>query len=123
MDSKHPSFCSAVLLSGSHPHVKSFCQRSSTTDDSSLDAAVGDRVLQPMKWGLVPSWRKTETTKTSSSSPLLNNCRLEGILEKPSFRNAIEKRRRCVVLVDGYIDKIMIKLIETSLFIFCLFSS
>ena len=59
-----------------------------------------ERVLQPMKWGLVPSWRNAGQSK--SHSPLLNNCRLEGMLEKPSFRSAVEKRRRCVVVADGY---------------------
>ena len=63
-----------------------------------LEGDLGERVLQPMKWGLVPSWRKAEA---KSPTPLLNNCRLEGILEKPSFRSAVEKRRRCVVVADG----------------------
>lgn len=58
----------------------------------------GDRVLQCMKWGLVPNWHKGEP---SSFGTMLNNCRLDGITEKPSFRGALSKGQRCVVVVDG----------------------
>lgn len=58
----------------------------------------GDRVLQCMKWGLVPSWHKDDP---SSFGTMLNNCRLDGITEKPSFRGALSKGQRCVVVVDG----------------------
>ena len=61
-------------------------------------AGDGDRVLQCMKWGLVPSWHKGEP---SSFGTMLNNCRLDGITEKPSFRGALSKGQRCVVVVDG----------------------
>ena len=54
-----------------------------------------------MKWGLVPSWHKGEDAR--SFPTLLNNCRYDGMFEKPSFRNAISKRQRCVVLADGYV--------------------
>ena len=51
-----------------------------------------------MKWGLIPSWHKGNPR---SFPTLLNNCRYDGMFEKPSFRNAIAKKQRCVVLVDG----------------------
>ncbi|XP_064395099.1 abasic site processing protein HMCES-like isoform X2 [Halichondria panicea] len=54
-----------------------------------------------MKWGLVPSWYKGEPGKFST---LLNNCRHEGMLEKPSFRTAVQKKQRCVVLADGFYE-------------------
>ena len=95
------------MLSSKHQHLT---KKLSPTPDDSLPPqegegeGPGERVLQPMKWGLVPSWMGEQQRPSSSSPaprPLLNNCRLEGILEKPSFRNAVAKRRRCVVLADG----------------------
>ena len=103
--------CSPVLISGTHGHVKtaltttvaqadsdaSFTASFSAEGSNQLDSRVcNERVLQTMKWGLVPSWQKEPQTRT-----LLNNCRYEGMMEKASFRNAINKRQRCVVLVDG----------------------
>lgn len=93
-------FYSPVLLSSEHAHIRATCYH--TSPENQKPAArepgegVGDRVLQPMKWGLVPSWRRPDQKNT-----LLNNCRIEGITEKPSFRSAMERRRRCVVLADG----------------------
>lgn len=101
----HLGHFSPVILSSTHAHVVKSLSKPSQESSADplplfLEGDLGERVLQPMKWGLVPSWRKVEYTK-SSRSPLLNNCRLEGILEKPSFRGAVEKRRRCVVVADG----------------------
>ena len=94
-------YCRPVILSSSHPHISNSMETLDPDPRSSspLDP-LDERVLQPMKWGLVPSWRNAGQSK--SHSPLLNNCRLEGMLEKPSFRSAVEKRRRCVVVADGY---------------------
>ena len=66
----------------------------------------GDRVLQAMKWGLVPNWHKGP----QPFSTLLNNCRLDGITEKPSFRGALQKGQRCVVVVDGYVLLVFMRL-------------
>ena len=57
--------------------------------------------MEVMKWGLIPSWHKG--TDSRSFPTLLNNCRYDGMFDKPSFRNAITKRQRCVVLADGYV--------------------
>ena len=58
-------------------------------------------MLQVMQWGLVPSWHRGDSP--SSFGTILNNCRQETMFEKPSFRAAIDKGRRCVVVVDGYV--------------------
>ena len=58
-------------------------------------------MLQVMQWGLVPGWHRGDT---SSFGTVLNNCRCETLFEKPSFRSAVEKRRRCVVVADGYVS-------------------
>jgi putative SOS response-associated peptidase YedK len=58
----------------------------------------GKRELVPMRWGLIPSW-----VKDPREFALLINARIEGILDKPSFRNAI-RRRRCLVPADGFYE-------------------
>jgi putative SOS response-associated peptidase YedK len=49
-------------------------------------------------WGLVPSWAKEKAIGAR-----MINARSETLTEKPSFRNAF-KRRRCLVLADGYYE-------------------
>jgi putative SOS response-associated peptidase YedK len=56
------------------------------------------RRLALLYWGLVPSWAKDRGIGAK-----LNNARGETLREKPSFRNAY-KRRRCLVLADGYYE-------------------
>ena len=50
------------------------------------------------KWGLIPHWAKDETIGNK-----LINARGETIAEKPSFRDAAEKRR-CLVITDGFYE-------------------
>ena len=50
------------------------------------------------KWGLIPHWAKDE-----SNGNKLINARGETIAEKPSFRDAAEKRR-CLVITDGFYE-------------------
>ena len=57
-----------------------------------------ERELQAMKWGLVPSWHRGDP---SSFGYKMNNARIESITEKKSFKGALEKGRRCVVLAEG----------------------
>lgn len=58
----------------------------------------GRRVMQLMRWGLVPSWSKDETIGNR-----LINARAETVREKPSFRASF-KRRRCLVPATGYFE-------------------
>ncbi|KFA93667.1 SOS response-associated peptidase [Archangium violaceum] len=58
----------------------------------------GERMLDAYRWGLIPSWAK----EASIGSKLIN-ARGETVAEKPSFRSAL-KRRRCLVLVDGWFE-------------------
>jgi len=51
-----------------------------------------------LKWGLIPSW-----SKDSSIGNRMINARIETIFEKPSFKQAIIKRR-CCVIADGYYE-------------------
>lgn len=58
----------------------------------------GVRVLDRMRWGLIPSWAKESTI-----GDRLINARAETVAEKPSFRRAYS-RRRCIVPVDGFYE-------------------
>ncbi|MCP3099911.1 SOS response-associated peptidase [Myxococcus sp. K15C18031901] len=58
----------------------------------------GARMLDAFRWGLIPSW-----AKDASIGNKLINARGETVAEKPSFRSAL-KRRRCLVLVDGWFE-------------------
>ncbi|WP_408957433.1 SOS response-associated peptidase [Natrinema sp. 74] len=52
--------------------------------------------IQRLEWGLVPSWADDDTGG-------LINARAESVAEKPSFREAYE-RRRCLVPADGFYE-------------------
>lgn len=56
------------------------------------------RDVEMLRWGLVPHW-----AKDLSIGYRLINARSETLSEKPSFRNAFEKRR-CLVLADGFFE-------------------
>lgn len=58
----------------------------------------GTGEIRYLSWGLVPSW-----AKDPSIASKLINARAETLLEKPSFRNAL-KKRRCLVLTDGFYE-------------------
>ena len=48
----------------------------------------GERIAETMRWGLVPHW-----AKDPSLGAKLNNARSEGLADKPSFRQAVRRRR------------------------------
>ncbi len=54
--------------------------------------------LEKLHWGLVPSW-----AKDGSGASRLINARAETVAQKPSFRAAF-KRRRCLILADGFYE-------------------
>lgn len=57
----------------------------------------GQRELAAVEWGLVPEWKKERGDK-----PLIN-ARVETVIEKPSFRASM-KRKRCLVPFDGWYE-------------------
>jgi putative SOS response-associated peptidase YedK len=65
---------------------------------ASADAPEGPRELFVARWGLVPVWAKDLSVGVRAF-----NARSETVLEKPTFRSAV-KRRRCLVPVSGYYE-------------------
>ena len=61
-------------------------------------ASDGNREIEMMRWGLIPSWVKD----LKKQSPMIN-ARAETITEKPSFRSSF-KSRRCLVPADGFYE-------------------
>lgn len=70
----------------------------------------GGYTLQSMKWGFMAHWQKYD----AAGAPIIN-CRIENILEvfyfrslliskKPTFRSAIESRKRCVAVNEGFYE-------------------
>jgi len=57
----------------------------------------GVRVLELMRWGLVPHWARDK------KAPLMINARVESIDGKPMFRDALA-RKRCLVPADGFFE-------------------
>ncbi|XP_023973062.1 abasic site processing protein HMCES [Physeter macrocephalus] len=84
---KSPQSSSPVLLSRLHVEKGA---------DSS------ERIIAPMRWGLVPSWfKEADPSKLQFHT---SNCRSDTIMEKRSFKVPLGKGRRCVVLADGFYE-------------------
>jgi putative SOS response-associated peptidase YedK len=62
------------------------------------DTREGERVATLMRWGLLPHW-----AKDVSIGHKLNNARAESVFDKPSFRQAI-RRRRCLLPASGFYE-------------------
>jgi putative SOS response-associated peptidase YedK len=62
------------------------------------ETAPGERELASLRWGLVPHW-----TKDPANARLMINARSETAASKPSFRQALA-RRRCLVPASGFYE-------------------
>lgn len=58
----------------------------------------GRRTAQLVRWGLVPGWAKDPRELS-----LMINARIEGILDKPAFRDSM-RNMRCIVPASGYYE-------------------
>ena len=58
----------------------------------------GERILEPMHWGLVPSWAKEKKIGNH-----MINARAETVAEKPAFRHAF-RAQRCLIPADGFYE-------------------
>lgn len=95
-----------------HNHLKDMHNWTDVLKDWPIDAALSYNVspTQPVpvvinsgvitaRWGLVPTWEKTFTTKYPT-----HNARLETAKDKPSFRSAWKQSRTCLVPVAGFYE-------------------
>ncbi len=64
----------------------------------SLRREQGRLLTEPLFWGFTPAWAAPEAGEAGHA-----NARVEGIFEKPTFRDAA-RLRRCLVPVDGYYE-------------------
>lgn len=92
-----------MLVHGfSATRVVPFPQRYNVAPQSQVpvvfDTRDGERVVELMRWGLVPHW-----AKDASIGNRLNNARAESVADKPSFRQAL-RRRRCIVPASGFYE-------------------
>jgi len=58
----------------------------------------GERIAENFRWGLVPHW-----AADPSVGARMNNARAEGLGDKPSFRQAVRKRR-CLIPASGFYE-------------------
>ncbi len=69
-----------------------------TQDIAAIRDSEEGRELVMLRWGLVPSW-----ARDASIGNRMINARAETVAEKPSYRAAF-RRRRCIVLADGFYE-------------------
>lgn len=58
----------------------------------------GERHLDLLRWGLIPSWAKEE-----SIGSRMINARAETLAEKPSFKRLL-RSKRCLIVADGFYE-------------------
>ncbi len=69
---------------------------------SGIVADTNKRVLTSFRWGLIPSWTKTEGDAAIIRTKTVN-AMSETVFEKPSFRSAAVTRR-CIIPVNGFFE-------------------
>ncbi len=72
--------------------------RSFEKDENGAPLGELSREIHSARWGLVPRWSKGP----AEGAPLING-RIESLLEKPSFKDSVV-RRRCVIPASGYYE-------------------
>lgn len=68
------------------------------TQDVAVVLDQSPHVLSMARWGLIPSW-----AKDPNIGMRMINARAETLAEKPAFRTLL-KKRRCLVLADGFFE-------------------
>lgn len=88
-----------ATITGERPDFKPrFNVAPSQTNPVVRNSDSGQPACTEMRWGLVPFWDKAEKPKFA---PI--NARSEEMMDKPTFRQSVQKRR-CVVPADGFYE-------------------
>jgi putative SOS response-associated peptidase YedK len=58
-------------------------------------------IVQPLSWGLIPGWVKSEADAIETANKTLN-ARVETIFTTPMFRNYTNNR--CLIFVEGFFE-------------------
>ena len=92
-----------TLVAGfSLTRIQPFDRRWNVAPQSAVPAVYetkeGERVAELMRWGLLPHWARDPALGAK-----LNNARSEGMADKPSFRQAV-RRRRCILPASGFYE-------------------
>jgi putative SOS response-associated peptidase YedK len=77
--------------------IPAITERHSLTD-SGEKSEDHERVLDVLRWGLVPHW-----AKDPKSGYKMINARAETVTKKPAYRSAFAKHR-CLIVVDGFFE-------------------
>ena len=95
-----PSEATAALfgVSGASPVEPRYNIAPTQTIAAIRDTDKDGRELTMLRWGLVPFW-----AKDASIGNRMINARAETVAEKPAF-HAAYRRRRCLVLADGFYE-------------------
>ncbi len=60
----------------------------------------GERILEDMRWGLIPAWSQSDQIEYSTY-----NARSERLNETPTYRGAWRKGQRCLIPAEGFFEK------------------
>ena len=64
-----------------------------------LIARNGERIVEAMRWGLIPPWTKDQKIGFAAF-----NARAESVETKPLFQGAWRAGRRCLIITDGFYE-------------------
>ena len=85
-------------LTGVPPEISPNYNVAPTQEVAAVLEEGGERRLEMLRWGLIPSW-----AKDPGIGSRMINARSETAPEKPSFRGAF-KKRRCLIPADGFYE-------------------
>ncbi len=85
-------------VTGPLPEVPPSYNIAPTQEVAAVLADDGERRLEMLRWGLIPSW-----ADDPGIGSRMINARSETVPEKPSFRRAF-RERRCLIIADGFYE-------------------
>lgn len=99
-----PGYFGLVYRANTPDHGAGSSDQASTADKDqpAKDQAADERILQSMKWGLVPSWTKRNPDYGSMMKTI--NCRSDSLIENKGLWNTMKQKKRCVVVVQGFYE-------------------